>query len=57
MSIRDIAVKYIKSLQPAERNALKNMVENGIICCHKYAKQNNLTPEMITNELKAIFEE
>lgn len=57
MSIREIAVKYIKSLSQPERNALKNMVEKGLVCCHSYAKKHNLTPEMLTNELKAIFEE
>ena len=57
MDIREIAVKYIKSLQQSERDALKNMVLNGAICCHTYAQKHNLTPEMFTKELKAIFEE
>lgn len=57
MNIRDMAVKYIKSLQQPERVALKNMVLNGAICCHTFAKKNDITPEMFTSELKAIFEE
>ena len=57
MNIREAAVKYIKSLQEPERVALKNMVLNGAICCHTYAQKHNLTPEMFTNELKAIFKE
>jgi len=57
MNIREAAVKYIKSLQKPERIALKNMVLNGAICCHTYAKKHNLTPEIFTKELKAIFEE
>lgn len=57
MNIRELAVKYIKSLQQPERIALKNMVLNGAICCHAYAKKHNLTPEMFTSELKLIFEE
>lgn len=57
MDIREKAVKYIKSLQQSEREALKNMVLNGAICCHTYAQKHNLTPEMFTKELKAIFEE
>ena len=57
MDIREAAVKYIKSLQQSERVALKNMVLNGAICCHTFANKHNLTPEMFTRELKAIFEE
>ena len=57
MSIRDIAVKYLKSLQPEERTALKNMVEKGVICCNDYAKKHGITAQMITNELKTIFKE
>ena len=56
MNIREAAVKYIKSLQPAERLALKGMVQKGIICCHTYAQKHNVTPEMFTNELKLIYE-
>lgn len=55
MSIREIAVKYIKSLSPDERKALSNMVNNGITCCITYAQKHNINPEMLTNELKQIF--
>ena len=55
MNIREMAVKYIKSLSPQERETLANMINNGITCCHTYAEKQGITPEMLTNELKLIF--
>ena len=57
MDIRQIAVKYIKSLSEQDRKALKEMVFNGVQVAQDYAKRHNVTSEQITSELKAIFKE
>ena len=55
MNVREAVVSYLKTLSESERKTLANMVKNGIICCHDYAKRNNITAEMFTNELKLVF--
>lgn len=57
MNIREIAVTFIKSLEPKDREALKTMVLNGIQVAHSFAEKNGVTSEQITNELKAIYKE
>lgn len=57
MSIRLLAVEFLKSLSEEQRNKLKTMVENGVQVGIDYANRNGITPEQLTNELKAIYKE
>ena len=55
MEIRNVAIAYIKQLPSIYKEKLKNMVEHGVICGADFAKQHDITPEQLTNELKLIF--
>ena len=50
-----MAIAYIKQLPSMYKEKLKNMVEHGVICGADFAKQHDITPEQLTNELKMIF--
>ena len=55
-SIRQIAVNFIKTIPEQDREKMFTMVKNGIITGSDYARENNITPEQLTNELKVIQE-
>ena len=55
MNIRQIAINYIKNLNPVFKNNLKTMLYHGIICGSDYAKFNGVEPEKLTQELILIF--
>lgn len=57
MSIRLLAVEFLKSLSDEQRARLKTMVENGVQVGIDYANRNGITSEQLTNELKAIYKE
>lgn len=49
------AIQYIKSLTQLERNRLKNMLSNGILCCAGIAKDLNIDVNDFNAELRRIF--
>ena len=55
MNVRKIAIDFIKTLNPFEKEALKLMLKNGVVCGADFAKKNKIEPEALTNELKLIF--
>ena len=55
MEIRNVAIAYIKQLPSIYKDRLKNMVEHGIICGADFAREHEITPEQLTNELRLIF--
>lgn len=50
-----MAIAYIKQLPSIYKDRLKNMVEHGIICGADFAREHEITPEQLTNELRLIF--
>ena len=55
MDVRQIAIDYIKSLSENEKEKLRVMLEHGITCGADYARQNEIEPVQLTEELKLIF--
>lgn len=56
-SVRQIAVNFIKSIPESDREKMFTMIKKGITVGIDYAKQNNITAEQLTNELKNIIKE
>ena len=56
MEVRQIAINFIKTLSNADKEKLKIMLAHGITCGADYAKQNEIEPLQLTEELKLIFE-
>ena len=55
MEVRQIAINFIKTLSPTDREKLKTMINHGITCGTDYARQNEIEPLQLTEELKLIF--
>lgn len=56
MEVRQIAINFIKTLSNHDKEKLKIMLAHGITCGVDYAKQNEIEPLQLTEELKLIFE-
>ena len=56
MDTRTVAINYIKTLTPAEREHVRDMLSHSIICGADYARMNGVDPAAMTQELKRIFE-
>lgn len=56
MDTRSVAIAYIKTLTPGEREHVRDMLSHGIICGADYARMNGVDPATMTQELKRIFE-
>lgn len=56
MEVRQIAINFIKTLSNHDKEKLKIMLAHGITCGADYAKQNEIEPLQLTEELKLIFE-
>ena len=55
MEVRQIAINFINTLSANEKEKLKIMLAHGITCGVDYAKQNEIEPLQLTEELKLIF--
>lgn len=55
MEVRQIAINFIKTLSPSDKEKLKVMLTHGITCGADYARQNEIEPLQLTEELKLIF--
>ena len=56
MEVRQIAINFIETLSAGEKEKLKVMLAHGITCGTDYARQNEIEPLQLTEELKLIFE-
>ena len=55
LSMREIAINYIRNVKPIEKENMKTMLYHGVVCGKDYAQLNGIDPEQLTNELKLIF--
>ena len=56
MDTRSVAIAYIKTLTPGEREHVRDMLSHGIICGADYARMNGIAPTEMSRELRQIFE-
>ena len=55
MEIKQVAINYIKKLSTEEKSKMKVMLQHNIICGSGIAKENNIKPELLSNEIKTIL--
>ena len=55
METRVAAINYIKTLSDNDKNKIKSMLGHGIICGADYARQNELDPQVFSDELRLVF--
>ena len=51
-----MAINYVKTLTPGEREHVRDMLSHGIICGADYARMNGIAPTEMSRELRQIFE-
>ena len=55
MTVKEQVIKYIKSLDESDRDKLKTMIRNGVVCCVGYARDLNIDIDDFNAELRRIF--
>ena len=55
MEVRQIAINFIKTLSENEKQKLKTMLSHGVLCGADYARQNEIEPVQLNEELKLVF--